>query len=164
MSGSEGQSPQQEAWQRVIAEINQIAAAIPVLWSDRAATLSILERALHGTTERPYALRLLGYLDTDYTIALVDSLVAISISHSDALAVRRLLGRLAYEEATRTVPAAVWKQLDETPDDDAYRRLAELLRHLGLAAALRELCERALGSDDPEVREVGEDFGSWTQS
>jgi hypothetical protein len=45
-----------------------------------------------------------------------------------------------------------------TLDYDVYRRLAELLSHLGLHEALQELRRRAAASNDPDIREVAEDF------
>ncbi len=49
-------------------------------------------------------------------------------------------------------------QLEATPDDDAYRRIAELFQHLGLQEPLAALCRRAAASNDPDIREVAEDF------
>jgi hypothetical protein len=36
--------------------------------------------------------------------------------------------------------------------------MAELLDHLGLRKALKQLCSKAQGSDDPDVREVADSF------
>jgi hypothetical protein len=158
MTGLSQQSPQHEAWQRALRDIRALAGSAGMLQSDRPAAISMLSGALYGGGERTAALRLLCFLDTDYTLALVDSLVPVALCQADTLFVRQALGRLPFDEAARTVPPAVWRQLDETDDDDAYRRLAELLRYLGLTAALQQLCERALDSDDPAVREVSENF------
>jgi hypothetical protein len=160
MNGLTEHGQRQEAWQRVIACLNALHTAAHGLQKNRSAMLTTLDNALGGISERAQALRPLGCLDLQDTIALMDKLVSLSLSHGDALAVRRVLGGLAHDEAARTVPLAVWKQLDITDDDDAYRRLAELLRHLGLSEALRQLCERALKSNDPAVQEVGRDFRS----
>jgi hypothetical protein len=43
-------------------------------------------------------------------------------------------------------------------DGDEYRRLAELLWHVGDRETLVELTARALVSADSETRAVGEDF------
>ena len=48
MNGVPEQGRQREAWQRAIAEVDALAAAVRVLWQDRAATLTMLESALHG--------------------------------------------------------------------------------------------------------------------
>lgn len=158
MPGLSQQSPPHEAWQCALRDIRALAGSASILQSDRPATISMLSDALTGVGERTAALRLLCFLDTSFTLALVDSLVPVALSHADTLFVRQALGRLPFDEAARAVPPAVWRQLDETGDDDAYRALAELLRYLGLTAALQQLCERALDSDDPGVREVSEDF------
>jgi len=105
-----------------------------------------------------YNLLMLGLLDTDYSEALVDQLVSASLSHRNALRVRQILGRLPHDQAERIVPPAVWRQLHQTDDYDAYRRMAELLSHLGLYGALGELSAEALKSSDPDIREVGDDF------
>lgn len=127
------------------------------LQADQAAALDRLRAELAGVRTRQ-ALLLLANLHPDYTVALADLLVVRALSHRDALLVRQLFGRLPRDEAADVVPAAVRHQLAATGDEDAYRRLAELLYHLGLDDALRELAEAALGSDDPAAREVGEEF------
>ena len=153
-----GLPEQGDAWQRAVRDLAALSRSAGALASDRAAALPMLSAALQGIAERATALRLLGFLDTDLTLALVHEVVPVALSHRDALLVRQVLGRLAFDDAARDVPPAVWRQLDETPDDDAYRRLAELLCYLGLTEALQQLCERALDSDDPAVREVAGDF------
>jgi hypothetical protein len=127
------------------------------LQADQPATLARLRAELAGGQTRQ-ALLLLANLHPDYTVALADPLATRALSHRDALLVRQVFGRLPHHEAVDVVPAAVWRQLGRTADDDAYRRLAELLDHLGLDDALRELAEAALRSDDPAIREVGEEF------
>ncbi|GAA2288406.1 hypothetical protein GCM10010402_52990 [Actinomadura luteofluorescens] len=69
------------------------------------------------------------------------------------------MGRLTWSEAKEIVPPAVWRLLDDAGDGDDFRRMAELLDHLGLYEALQELCARAGVSTDDDVREVAEDFG-----
>jgi len=97
-------------------------------------------------------------LDTDYSAALIDELVSASLSHRNALRVRQILGRLPHAQAKHVVPPAVWRQLQATADYDAFRRMAELLSHLGLRGALSQLSAQALKSSDPDIREVGADF------
>jgi hypothetical protein len=113
---------------------------------------------MRSLEDEPVALLMLGLLETDFSEALVGQLVSASLSHRNALRVRQILGRLPHDQAERIVPPAVWDQLRETDDYDAYRRLAELLAHLGLHAALSQLSAQALMSGDPDIREVGEDF------
>jgi hypothetical protein len=149
----------QAAWDRALAGVRALSGALAELRSDFPTTLDLLREALSGVPHRRAALLLLRYLGPDYALAVIDRLVKISLSHRDALLVRQILGSLPYDEIARIVPVQVWEVLDEENDGDAYRRLAELLRHLGLFDSLQDLCERALVSTDSEVREVGEEFG-----
>lgn len=89
----------------------------------------------------------------------IDDLLGQALRVRYTLLIRNLLGRLAWSEAKEIVPPAVWRLLEIEDEADGYRRMAELLDHLGLHEALQELCARAGESLDEEVREVAEDFG-----
>lgn len=147
-----------ESWQRVLGSLRELTPAIGALEADYPGTLEALRSALRVTEDEPIVLLLLSLLEPAYSEALVDQLVSASLSHRNALRVRLILGRLPHSHAERMVPPAVWRQLRETGDDDAYRRMAELLSHLGLREALNQLSAQALRSSDPDIREVGEDF------
>lgn len=149
----------QDAWHDALSVMRSLAAAVSELRADYPTTLAMLKESLAGIHDRRAALLLLPHLGEDCLLAVAGSLVRISLSHRDALVARQLLGSLPHREVARVVPAAVWELLDEeSNDEDTYRRLAELLAHLGLADSLLELSERALNSSDPGIREVGEDF------
>lgn len=148
----------EDPWSQSLVALEELLKATRVLQLDYPSTLESLRSAMRSPKDEAAALLLLGWLDSDYTEALVGELVSASISHRHALRVRQILGRLSHEEAVQIVPPAVWHQLQETGDDDAYRRLAELLAHLGLHDALSQLSAQALMSSDPDIREVGEDF------
>ncbi|MGW2310501.1 hypothetical protein [Actinomadura luteofluorescens] len=105
------------------------------------------------------AILLLETLSTEQTRALIDVLLNHALRVRHTLLIRNLLGRLAWSEAKEIVPPAVWRLLDDAGDGDDFRRMAELLDHLGLYEALQELCARAGVSTDDDVREVAEDFG-----
>jgi hypothetical protein len=152
-----GKSPQ-DSWSQSLVALKALLQAMRTLQSDYPATLELLRSAMRSPEDEALALLLLGLLDTEYTEALPGELVSASISHRNALRVRQILGRLPHDQAEQIVPPAVWHQLQETADDDAYRRLAELLAHLGLHDALSQLSAQALVSSDPDIREVGEDF------
>lgn len=157
---SEGNPPGEvsAAWQTAMEASDALLAATAALGQHSTEALTVIRPALRRATGRTRALTLLAHLGSDVTSAVVPELVEAALSHRDALAARELLGRLPYDAAARLVPPAVWDLLAEEDDDDAYRRMAELLRHLGLSDTLRELCRRAAASDDPDVREVAEDF------
>ena len=147
-----------DAWRDALAAAKALALTASTLNADDSETIATLKHALRSAEDEGAALILLGYLDAGFTISLVNQVVEASLSHRHALRARELLGRLPHGEASRVVPPAVLRQLEETGDYDAYRRLAEVLSHLGLADALRDLSNRALESSDPDVREVGQDF------
>lgn len=127
------------------------------LRTNREETLADLRKALMGV-ERREAFILLGCLNTDITIELVDRLLVVALSLADTLRVRNLLGRLPDDELKKVVPNAVWRFLGSRDEGDAYRRMAELLEHLGLKEDLQDLCVRARDSIDPDIREVAEDY------
>lgn len=146
-----------EAWQRSLEAAGTLYSALTVLSGDPSATLTMLRKALRGG-DRRRALLLLTHLHPDYAVELADILAECALSHRDGGTVALIFSRLRPEQVSLVVPAAVWRQLDVTHDEDAYRRLAELLGMLSLKDALRQLSERARASDDAAVREVGEEF------
>jgi hypothetical protein len=127
------------------------------LTRDREQTILSLRDSLKSALTRRAALSVLAMLDTSFTLALTTEVVTASLSHRDALLAREVLARAAFAEYAQTVPPYV-DQLLQDGDDDTFRRLAELLDHLGLYRDLKRLCDRAAVSDDPHVREVGADF------
>lgn len=158
MAGSVAGGRSDDAWSEAVRTARTLFGKIRALQSDFPGTLESLRGALRIPEEQPLALLILGLLETDFSETLVDQLVSASLSHGNALRARQVLGRLPHDQAERAVPPAVWRQLRETGDYDAYRRMAELLSHLGLKDALSRLSAEALKSSDPDIREVGEDF------
>lgn len=146
------------AWREAVEAAATLRSVAGALERDETQTVESLRKALHGATGRGEAIVMLGHLDHAIVRAVVADLVWLAVSHRYALQTRQILGRLSHADVADRVPPAVWRQLEETPDDDAYRRMAELLDHLGLADALEELCRRAAASDDADIREVAADF------
>jgi hypothetical protein len=147
-----------ETWERALAAAGEAFVAGAALDADRAATLERLRRALRGGDARRALLLLNGLHPAHSVPPLVDDVVGRALSQRDGLLAREVLGRLHRDEAARIVPPAVWRLLDAEGDHDAYRMMAGLLSHLGLADALRELCGRARRSEDAGVREVGAEY------
>jgi hypothetical protein len=143
--------PEPEPWPDAVASVGAMLSAVIVLESDYPATLERLRRGLYGG-ERTAVLYLVRLLDEEYTLALLDDLVTFCLSERDGLLVREDLGRLPYADVEQAVPFAAWRLLEQENDAFAYQRIAHLLDHLGLGDARRELTQRALASDDPEVR------------
>ncbi|MEU9303315.1 hypothetical protein [Streptomyces sp. NPDC048269] len=146
-------------WLNAASAAEAFERSLPELRRDRSAVLGSARVALAGFDTRREALFIIGSLNTDFTSALVDELLVVALSDRDTLRVRNLFGRLPYAEAEEVLPNAVWNLLEKENDGDAYRRMAELLQHLGLHVALRALCARARDHVDADVREVAQDFG-----
>jgi hypothetical protein len=158
MTSSAEHDSRHDFWRQAVGHAEELESAVRALQSDEASTLPALRSALHTSEGERGALLLLALLDVRYVLSVVDELVSAALSHRNALRVRQILGRASRRELAAAIPPAVWHQLEITPDDDAYRRLAELLSHLGLDEALGELTRRAIASDDPNIQEVGQDF------
>jgi hypothetical protein len=146
------------AWKVASRSLTALAAVVGDLTRNRAETVERIRRGLIGGGERWLALTILLHLETDFIADVIEPLVAVSVSHRYARLTREVLGRLPYDHAAELVAPVVLSRLDDA-DDDEYRRLAELLDHLGLYDALGQLCLRAAGSDDPHIKEVAVDFG-----
>jgi hypothetical protein len=164
MTNTDAQAdPTDGVWRSALDTADALTRAGIYLTGTRQPLRRRLREALRGAGhDRNNAMTLLGSLGHELTVDLVPEVVAVALSHRDALEARQLLGRLPASLAAQVVPPAVTAQLEEAPDDDAYRRMAELLDHLGLADALESLCDTAAASDDPEIREVGADFRRWS--
>jgi len=144
-------------WDEALHAAEALKRTLPGVSGDAESLQARLREALAARNDA--ALMLLGVLDPKHTEALLPDLLERALSHRDTVAVRRLLGRLPAANARKSVPAAVRDQLHRTPDDNAHRRMAELLAFLGLDAPLATLIRSAAKSSDAHVREVAEDFG-----
>ncbi|MEV4315310.1 hypothetical protein [Actinocrispum sp. NPDC049592] len=145
-------------WATAAKAAETLQQALVDLRLNRVATIEGAKAELGGGSRRD-ALTILRFLGTDVILELLDPLLKTALSESDTLAVRELLGRLPHDRAAVVVPPAVSRLLTEEDDGDAYRRMAELLHHLGLTEALAQLCRTAHDSIDPDVRDVASDFG-----
>lgn len=145
-------------WASLVAHARQMiplqAAAIRV---DRDSLVEAARASLRNLQENRSALNALAYLDPHFTLALLDEVLDRAEQPRDAPLARQVLGRLARDTLAQPLGDAVERRL-ERADDDQYRRLAELLRFLGLSGTLQALVDRALQSADSNIREVGEDF------
>ncbi|MER7842102.1 hypothetical protein ABTY98_41015 [Streptomyces sp. NPDC096040] len=148
-----------DAFAEALAAAGRLNRALSPLRINEEWAQERLRSALRRPEHAVQAIFLLETLDTEPTKALVDDLVKYALRERHTLLIRNLLGRLPWREAKEIVPPAVGRLLDDADDSDDYRRMAELLYHLGLDEALQELCARAEDSIDPDVREVAADFG-----
>ena len=149
--------PSNPDWEAVLEDTDSLFLRIARI--NRATDLVALVRSsLKSPMTRIAAMRALAHMDQGITLQVLPELVDIAAhSHRDALLARQAIGRLPYEAVARRLSDVVMPRLP-TADDDEYRRLAELLDHLGLYDLLRTLVDAALASDDVNTREVGEDF------
>jgi hypothetical protein len=119
--------------------------------------LDSMRQHLAEVSSRRRALILLLLVDVSTTCTLAPELVELSVSHANADIIRQILGRVARSELEEVIGPIVNNRLGQA-DDDEYRRLAELLDHLGMGKSLALLVTSANRSADPDIREVGEDF------
>lgn len=152
--------PLDESWRNSLVAVNALNEAMTDLQRTPTGMALFARETLRSDKSWHGTLMLLELADTRCTEALIDDLVRISVSDRLNTRISNLLGRLSHRKAEQLIPPVVWALLDNPGADYYdYRRLAELLDHLGLADALAELCARAAASDDPDMREVAEDFG-----
>ncbi|MCP9948064.1 hypothetical protein [Actinomadura madurae] len=152
-----------DAFTKALEAADQLNRALGPLRMDREGTKDRLRSALREPEQEVQAILLLQTLSVELTKALIDIVLEHALRDRYTLLIRNLLGRLAWSEAREIVPPAVWRLLDNATDGDDFRRMAELLDHLGLYEALQELCVRASDSIDEDVREVAGDFGRWSE-
>src|SRR5215470_16561866 len=99
----------------------------------RAGTTPLSDAArasLANLAERRHALEVLTWLEPEVTLALFDDVVRVAAhTQRDALLTRQVLGRLPRKALAERIDAIVDRLL-AAEDDDVYRRLAELARHL----------------------------------
>jgi hypothetical protein len=122
---------------------------------DRPGALRAALGVRAGPWQRACALDLLAALPEDVP-ALLDDLVDLSLSHGWALAARRAVGALPRDGLEPLLEPLVLERLDSA-DGDEYRRLAELLVHVGAWDLLGRLVDRAREAEDPGTREVADD-------
>jgi hypothetical protein len=116
---------------------------------------------LHGG-DGIYALRVLERWPEVQRRRLLPDLIAASTSVSAPLffGARLAIASLERTWLEATIEPYIWQQLGPEATDEQYRRLAELVRTLGLRDLLKTLVDRAAASPDENIREVAEDFGS----
>lgn len=105
------------------------------------------------------ALSAAGFLDTAGVRDLAPALVYWSTVLRYRDRVLRLLGRLGRRGICQVVVPCVRRELSTPVEPDwwDYRCHAGTLYHFGLYDEVAWVAERALASEDPEVREVGQD-------
>lgn len=144
----------------IASRIADVHLLVNGLQRDPSTAIEGLRRALGpGSGTAAEAIWTLALLPPRFTKPLIGELISRSISERYGGEARWLLGRLPHAEAAQVVPGLVHDELRQPGADYfTYHQLASLLDHLGLVEALAELVLRASASDDPDIREVADDF------
>lgn len=117
----------------------------------------VLKRALDGTPwQQATALSFLRDFPAD-SLALLPQLVELTLSHRWALAARQAIDRIPRDRLWPVLTPVLGAKMATTDPDD-LRRLAELLAHINALPLLEKLIARACRIDDPEARELADDF------
>jgi hypothetical protein len=124
--------------------------------------IGLIKKALHNPAERGTALRLIEYLKLEEHQSLFDDLVDLaSVSHSDIELCRKAILSLPKTWVLANIEKSAEPLLQDGTDEE-YRRLLELYLDIDRELAQR-LAIRALQHDDPDTREVGEDFQNYLE-
>lgn len=153
-----------DLWSAVVQAEREVARRRADFYRHAKDQTAILAQALCGHGWDTGAA--LWYLREFYdgTPALLEPLVDAALSERTALWARQAIARVSSDRLVPELEPIVLARLDGADDLD-YRRLAELLAHVQAWPVLHKLVLRALASDDPDTREVGDDVtaahGAW---
>lgn len=146
------------AWRRFTdAEREMIGARMALVATDWEP---VVRRAL-STADKETALRLLQLLPDDRTVPFADALLPLALRSKPYVAiVRELLRSLGPGWMSANARDFV-EQTISSPDatEEEFHRLAELLVELNEPELLKMVVDAAGRSDDPDIREVAEDYG-----
>ncbi|HEY9650961.1 MAG TPA: hypothetical protein V6C95_09880 [Coleofasciculaceae cyanobacterium] len=124
--------------------------------------IGLFKKALNNPSERGTALRLLEYLNLEERQSLFDELIDLaSVSHSDIELCRKAILALPTNWLLANIEKSAEPLLEDGTDEE-YRRLLELYIDIDRDLT-QKLAIRALQHDDPDIREVGEDFQNYLQ-
>jgi hypothetical protein len=144
-------------WRRLVASERQFVEARMAFLVQAVDRIAVLRQALWNAADRGTALRLAPYLREDELKELCGDLLRLAvITHAEIAQTRDALALLPRSWLIAKIrdglDSLLWPESEEQ-----YRRLLELVSALDeeLAAVI---ATRALQHQDPEVREVGEDF------
>lgn len=151
------QPDDQQLWAALIAAEQERARRRAEFYQHARSRTETIARALEGKPwDQGVALAFLAALSDDVP-AVLDRLIELSRSHRWGLAARQAIAPAWQSGRLPELPQKVIARLNRA-DDDEYRDLAALLKHLQAWEVLRELVKRAMASADPRIREVAEDL------
>ncbi|MFI6645336.1 hypothetical protein [Streptomyces sp. NPDC050504] len=145
-----------QAYEDAHSEMSRYRAEFDEHAKDRTEIL----RAALGSG--PRAIAALDFLearsgDGSVGLALLPELVEWTRSHRYARFARQAINAIPSERLLPVLEPLILERLDSA-DGEEYLRYAELLFHIEARELLGRLTARALASDDPDTREVGEDY------
>jgi len=146
------------AWQRFTkAEQDMVVARMQLIATDWEP---VVRRAL-ATEDKETALRLLQTLPDDRTVPFAYDLLPLALRSKPYVAmVRERLASLGPGWLSMHARDFVEQAMTSTDStEEEFRQLAHLLRELDELELLSLVVEAAQNSDDPDIREVAEDFG-----
>lgn len=146
------------AWQKFTdAERAMIEARMALIATDWEP---VVRRAL-STSDKETALRLLQILPDERTRPFADALLPLALRSKPYVGVvRQLLASLGPGWMSANARDFV-EQTISSPNatEEEFHRLAELLDELNEPDLLKMVVDAARRSDDPDIREVAEDYG-----
>ena len=141
------------------AEMDFLAARWELL-SRCTDTKSVIKQALNSPSDRYSALQLLLYLDFQRRLPFFDDLVSLaSVDHSDMELVWNVILSLPKDFLLANIEKSAETVLSNATQDAyvEYRCLLGLYFKIDYQLTYR-LAQRALQSEDEDVREAGEDY------
>lgn len=141
------------------AEMDFLAARWELL-SRCTDTKSVIKQALNNPSDRNSALELLLYLDLQERLPFFDDLVSLaSVDHSDIELAWKVILSLPKDFLLANIEKSADTVLSNATQDAyvEYRCLLALYFKIDCQLTYR-LAQRALQSEDEDVREAGEDY------
>jgi hypothetical protein len=146
-----------ELWHKVFDQETAYIQSRQYFLNNCPHRIGLIKKALHNPAERGTALRLIEYLEVEERQSLFDDLLDLaSVSQSDIELCRKAILSLPKNWLLANIENSAEPLLQDGTDEE-YRRLLELYLDIDRKLAKR-LAQRAVEHDDPDIREVGEDF------
>jgi hypothetical protein len=152
-----------ELWQKVFDQETAYIKARQDFLNNSPDRIGFIKKALHNPTERGTALRLIEYLKLEERQNLFDDLLDLaSVSQSDIELCRKAILSLPKNWLLANIEKSA-ELLLQNGTDEEYRRLLELYLDID-RELVKRLAQRAVEHDDPDIREVGEDFQNYLEN
>ncbi|MEQ8386400.1 MAG: hypothetical protein RH949_29000 [Coleofasciculus sp. A1-SPW-01] len=152
-----------ELWQKVFNQETAYIQARQDFLNNSPDRIGFIKKALHNPTERGTALRLMEYLKLEERQSLFDDLLELaSVSQSDIELCRKAILSLPKNWLLANIEKSAEPLLQDGTDEE-YRRLLELYLDID-RELVKRLAHRAVDHDDPDIREVGEDFQNYLEN